>query len=177
MSCIKLFLISSIFNGLSFCEASKILLLQACDHFFDALKCLFLTDYLHNGVKVGRIHLARYSYAYKHTDIGNTSLEGGRISLVRLHVGSESKLVGDSLDLLKPSVHVVGVVVRLGELDKSILDIVLINRMLVEWSGYENYGLSSVADVNRDGVVNVLDSTILARHIAGWSDYAVLPLN
>ena len=59
----------------------------------------------------------------------------------------------------------------------NILDIVLINRMLVEWSGYENYGLSSVADVNRDGVVNVLDSTILARHLAGWSDYAVLPLN
>ena len=40
-------------------------------------------------------------------------------------------------------------------------------------SAYLEYG--EFPDVNGDGNVNAFDRTILARHIAKWTDYATLP--
>lgn len=55
-------------------------------------------------------------------------------------------------------------------------DLISFGRMLAKWSGYVLPEDSSILDLNSDGKVNPLDMVYLARHLAGWDDYKVLPI-
>ncbi|MBQ1212515.1 MAG: hypothetical protein IIX69_03740 [Clostridia bacterium] len=56
----------------------------------------------------------------------------------------------------------------------GVLDIVILQRYLAEWSGYEQFIVYDSADVTGDGKIGLMDAVYMARHIAGWEDYADL---
>ena len=53
-------------------------------------------------------------------------------------------------------------------------DAIFLTRYIAEWNNYLKNGNWCAADINDDGIINIVDLTILQRHLAGWKDYEYL---
>lgn len=71
-----------------------------------------------------------------------------------------------------PNKYLPGDIDLSGEVDGS--DSVFFARYLAKWSKYPSLPFSANADVNNDGVVNLIDLIYLNRHISNWKGYTVL---
>ena len=59
----------------------------------------------------------------------------------------------------------------------NTLDAVILARYIVGWGGYDELVVLDAADIDGNGTpASLADLTSLMRHLAGWNDYAVLPL-
>ena len=63
-----------------------------------------------------------------------------------------------------------------GDGDVTLADIAIFGKILAKWIGFELPEDTTVLDLNADGKVNPLDLVYMARHVANWDGYKVLPV-
>ena len=128
------------------------------DGFADTVYSPVVTQNLHNGIQVRGVGLAGNSLADDGGNICHSTLEGGGISLISLHIGGKADFLCQSLDLVEPNSSIIVDVEFLQETVENIHDSGTV-KLLVK---------------NRSGQILVIEESAcsLAKEI-GSSDFQV----